>query len=199
MDSAAVSNAPGHRLFSPAAAGSFQPPMAEPATVFVRPSQLAGCYSLSVARRVRRFHLDISPPVHARLGERMITFAGISLLRGVVMVEYDVEPPFRKHGGSFHAQYLVFHVTDDTGAEEYPTAWEDSERLDISEGRTTTRLDRRPPPAATRLHFVIRAADPAAVTGTGRRSGRDPVAQFDVTLPADHGEPWPERPGASQT
>ena len=152
-----------------------------------------------MAGRVRRFHLDISPPVCARLGERVITFVGVSLLRGVVMVEYDVEPPFRKHGGSFHAQYLVFHVTDDTGAEEYPTAWEDFEWLDISEARTTTRLDRRPPPAATRLHFVIRAADPAAVTGPERRSGRDPVAQFDVTLPADHGEPWPERPGASQT
>jgi hypothetical protein len=147
-----------------------------------------------MTRRIRRFHLDISPRVRARLRDRAITFVGLSFLRGVVMVEYQVDPPFGNGEGGSGRQQLIFDVTDDTSADPYPTMWEDFEWPWISAGRTTTRLDRRPPPAATRLYFVVRAVDDRE---NFHISPPGAIVRFDVALPSGHAEPWPDRPDAS--
>ena len=131
----------------------------------------------------------------AHLDERTIRFVGLNFLRGVVMVEYEVDPPFRKASAAFAERRLVFAVTDDTGSDDYPTRWGDFEWHWMSETRTTTRLDRRPSPEATRLHFEVWKADPRntpeADLEINRRRRVRPLVTFDVQLPDGHGEPWP--------
>ena len=145
-----------------------------------------------MARPARRFHLDIDPPVTGHLESRSIRFVGLSFLRDVVMVEYEVDPPFRKQeSAGFWDQYLLIDVTDDTGPFLYPTSWPDFEWPWISEGRTTTRLDKRPPAEATRLHVVVHACDAKAATETMKRTRLGFVAEFDVTLPPDHDKASP--------
>src|ERR1700728_1312627 len=95
----------------------------------------------------RRFHIAIDPPVVARVGERRVSFVGLNLLGGVVMVEYDIDPPLQTIS-PFGPCPLTLRVTDDATSEVYPRRWEDFPWPECGPGRTTTRLDRRPPPEA---------------------------------------------------
>jgi hypothetical protein len=72
--------------------------------------------------RLRRLHVAIFPPIVTEVGHRTVMFVGVNLLNGVVMVEYDVEPPL--DANPFGARLLVLAVTDDVSDELYPTAWE---------------------------------------------------------------------------
>lgn len=137
--------------------------------------------------RLRRLHVAIFPPVVTEVGHRTVMFVGVNLLNGVVMVEYDVEPPL--DANPFGARLLALAVTDDVSDELYPTAWEDLRWRDRGPARVTTRLDRRPPADARSLHMEVRAADPDDRQATGRVAG--PVlVRFDVWLPPEHGLPW---------
>ncbi len=140
--------------------------------------------------KLRRLHLSIQPPVTARIAGRQVTFVGLNLLNNVVMVEYDVDPPLRGPD-AFGPRLLCLTVTDDVTEDPYPTEWEDFHHWpEHGPNRVTTRLDRRPPAAARRLHFEVRSADAFApqVRGRGSDSLRSAVS-FDVDLPADHGAP----------
>jgi hypothetical protein len=134
----------------------------------------------------RRLRIEISPPVEVEIAERRVRFGG------KVMVEYDVDPPLQRewpHGSTL----LELHVTDDLEDGAYPTHWEDFPWPTIAPNRVTTRLDRRPPADARRLHVDV--YEP----GRERRVQRDPqspalrpIVSFDVELPPDHGLPWRE-------
>ena len=134
--------------------------------------------------------MAIVPPVMAEVDHRRVMFRGVNMLNRAVMVEYDVEPPL--DADPFGPRLLELAVTDDVSDELYPTAWEDFRWRDRGPGRVTTRLDRRPPAEARRLHIEVR---PAAQHD--RQAPEFPVgpvvARFDVQLPAEHGLPW--RPG----
>jgi hypothetical protein len=139
----------------------------------------------------RRFHIAIDPPVVASVGERRVAFVGLNMLNGAVMVEYDIDPPLQRR--SPHGPHLVtLHVTDDATSDVYPTSWEDFTWPDWGSGRTTTRLDRRPPPDARRLHIEVLPFDRStpAIPGPGTGAPRR-VVQFDVQLPPESGQPWP--------
>ena len=141
--------------------------------------------------KLRRLYVSIEPPITAGIGDRGVTFVGLNLLNNAVMVEYDVEPPL-PGPGAFGPRLLMLTVTDDVGGQVYPTAWEDFHGWrEHGPNRATTRLDRRPPAAARRLHFEVRPAD--AVVPQLPRAGSaslGSVASFDVDLPANHGDPW---------
>jgi hypothetical protein len=134
--------------------------------------------------KLRRVRVAIDPPVTAEIHDRQVTFLGVNLLNGVVMVEYDVEPPL--DAGPFGPHLLVLDVSDDV----YPTAWEDFQWPGRAPGRTTTRLNRRPPAAARRLHVEVRQVDRARPQGPEPHSAGEAVARFDVQLPPEHGLPW---------
>ena len=137
----------------------------------------------------RRMHLAIDPPVTVRVDDRTVKFVGLSLLNRAVMVEYDVDPPLNRphpHG----AYILVIAVTDDVSEEVYPTMWEDFEWPHVAPGRTTTRLDQRPPPEARLLHIEVRTLVPEERGTLGPPVGGQTLARFDVTLPAEHGVEW---------
>ena len=58
-------------------------------------------------------------------------------------------------------------------------------------GRTTTRLDRRPPATARRLRVEVRAADAAVPQVPAPDSAElRTAARFVVELPPEHGLPW---------
>ncbi len=143
------------------------------------------------SNKLRRLHVPIEPPVTASIGDRAVTFVGLNLLNGAVMVEYDVEPPL-SGPGAFGPRLLTLTVTDDLSERVYPTAWEDFHAWgEHGPNRATTRLDRRPPAAARRLHFEVRPADPDVSELSGPRSHDvRSVASFDVDLPAKHGDAW---------
>jgi len=64
----------------------------------------------------------------------------------------------------------------------------------VNPGRTTTRLEARPPPHATRLHIDVHPAPATAPDGADRSSlPSSRLASFDVALPADHWLAWPDR------
>jgi len=141
--------------------------------------------------RPRRLHVSIEPPVTVEIGERIVRFIGVNLLNGVVMVEYDVEPPLSAlNAGPFGPQLLVLTVNDDVSSEAYPTAWEDFRWPSHGIGRTTTRLDRRPPAQARRLHIEVRPVPPDPPAPGPKAAGLQAVACFNVELPPEHGEPW---------
>jgi len=113
------------------------------------------------------------------------------MLNGAVMVEYDIDPPLQRE--SPQGPHLVtLRVTDDATSEIYPTSWEDFPWPDWVPGRTTTRLDRRPPPEARRLHIEVLPVDGStpAIPGPGTAARRR-LVQFDVHLPPESGQPWP--------
>jgi len=142
----------------------------------------------------RKLHIDIDPPVVVAIGDHRVAFVGVNLLRPHVMVEYDIDPPLNTPT-PFGPQLLILEVTDDTSDRIYETMWLDFPWPEFGEGRRTTRLERRPPPEATRLHVVVRPAEQP--TDSGARpwtSSLPPVAEFNITLPADHGAPWPHEP-----
>ena len=136
----------------------------------------------------RVLHLKVDPPVVAEIDGRRVTFVGVAI-RANMIVEYDVAPPlaFERLGPLL----LVLEVTDDTGDAPYPTEWHDFVWGDQEPGRVTTRLNGRPPAEATRLHVVVRPAEPPRPDGDRPlTSTRPPVAAFDVPLPPDHALPW---------
>jgi hypothetical protein len=144
--------------------------------------------------KLRRLHVAIVPAVTTDIGQRRVMFVGVNLLNGVVMVEYDVEPPL--DANPFGPRLLALAVTDDVSDEQYPTAWEDFRWRDRGPARVTTRLDRRPPVQARVLHVEVRAADGDDLHATGRVA--TPVlVRFDVPLPPEHGLPW--QPDASSS
>jgi len=118
----------------------------------------------------RRLHIPIDPPVQTRVAGHRVTFDGLNLIRLRVMVEYNVDPPIEPipladtfgrrfdeyipSRGPFGTRIMTLHVVDDTSPEPYPTFWEDLKWPTLGPGRTTTRLERRPPATATQL--VIR-------------------------------------------
>jgi hypothetical protein len=135
--------------------------------------------------------VSIEPPVTVEIGERIVRFIGVNLLNGVVMVEYDVEPALNaSNAGPFGPQLLILTVTDDVSSEVYPTVWEDFRWPSHGPGRTTTRLDRRPPAEARRLHIEVRPVLPDASAPGPTPAELDTVARFDVQLPPEHGQPW---------
>jgi hypothetical protein len=134
-------------------------------------------------------HLAIDPPVTVRVDGRSVKFVGLNLLNRAVMVEYDVDPPLNRphpHG----ACLLALSVTDDVSAETYPTRWEDFEWRHMAPGRTTTRLDRRPPAEARRLHIEVRTLAPHELGIPGQPVGLHRLTRFDVKLPPEHGVRW---------
>lgn len=140
----------------------------------------------------RKLHVDVSPPVEVEIGGHRVTFVGVTLLRPHVMIEYKVDPPLNTEL-IFGPHVVIIDVTDDLSDEFYPTMWHDFQWPWIALGRTTTRLERRPPPEAKRLHMVVRPAEPP--DAEGRRpwtSSLPAVAEFDVELPPEHGLPWGE-------
>jgi hypothetical protein len=141
-------------------------------------------------RLPRKFHLTIDPPVHAELPAHRVAFDGLNFLRPHMMVEYRSEPPVRD-GRLLGPKILTLHVVDDTSAEPYPTEWPDFNWNSLGPGRMTTRLEHRPPPAATRLSFTVFAFDTAASPAATESS---PVASFVVELPSDHATPWRDEP-----
>jgi hypothetical protein len=144
------------------------------------------------SQKPRRLHLDVDPPVVVQIGDRNVTFDGVTLLRPHVMIEYDVYPPIDAES-PFGPHLLIVDVTDDTSNELYPTMWHDWRWRDRGPGRTTTRLERRPPPDATRMHIVVRPAEPPRPDGhRDELSTRPAVVAFHVELPADHHLPWPK-------
>jgi hypothetical protein len=147
--------------------------------------------SAAVSRRkARKLHIAIEPPVEVDVGDHRVTFDGVNLLRPHVMIEYVVDPPIAAES-PFGPHLLLLDVTDDTSEEHYPTAWEDFRWPHLEPGRTTTRLERRPPAEATRLHVRVRPVNSPlpAVPGPGSALIRA-VAEFDVHLPPDHAQPW---------
>lgn len=148
--------------------------------------------------KLRRLHVAIEPPITAEISGRTVKFVGLNLLNGVVMVEYDVNPPLTSPG-PFGPHLLVLLVTDDTSDEVYPTAWEDFRWPHVGPGRTTTRLDRRPPPEAKRLHISMQGfgVPTPSVPGPGTVSLRSAL-QFDVELPLEHGRPLEHRNGKAR-
>src|SRR5271170_8142363 len=108
--------------------------------------------------RLRRLHVSVDPPVAVAIGARRVTFLGVNLLNNAVMVEYVIEPPLHAPT-SPDARLVALYVTDDVNDDVYTTSWEDFQWPDRGRGRTTTRLDRRPPAEARRLHVEVRPAD----------------------------------------
>jgi hypothetical protein len=142
--------------------------------------------------KLRRLHVAIDPPITTEIAGRTVKFVGLNLLHGVVMIEYDVDPPLTPPS-PFGPHLLVLRVIDDTSDEVYPTAWEDFRWPLIRPGRTTTRLDRRPPPEAKRLRINVQelGVQTPSVPGPGTVELRS-VVRFDVELPLEHGQPWNE-------
>lgn len=144
--------------------------------------------------KLRRLHVSIGPPVTAWIIDRRVSFVGLNLLNDVVMVEYEVDPPL-PGPQVFGPQLVRLIVTDDVSEDPYPTSWEDFYHWpEHGPSRVTTRLDRRPPAAARRLHFEVRPADASAPRIPAPGSHSLPSAlSFDVELPGDHGAPWSPR------
>jgi hypothetical protein len=53
-----------------------------------------------------------------------VTFVGLNLLNGAVMIEYDVDPPLGRERHRW-PHLLSLLVTDDVSDDVYPTSWED--------------------------------------------------------------------------
>jgi hypothetical protein len=140
-----------------------------------------------VPRRKPGFlHIEVRPPVGLNIGEHRVEFVGLTLLDKRVIIEYDVDPPFlREH--PFGPALLKLRVTDDLTPDIYPTMWEDFPWPTIKPNRLTTRLNRRPAPAARRLHFEVLAVK---TPRTPLASANQVVLSFDVELPATHALPW---------
>ncbi len=111
--------------------------------------------------KLRRIHIAIDPAVSAMVAGRTVRFVGANLLQNIVMIEYDITPPLMPPS-VFGPHLLVLQVTDDVSGGRYPTTWENFPWPHITPGRTTTRLDRRPPPQATRLHVNVLALTPSS-------------------------------------
>lgn len=141
-------------------------------------------------RKQRKTRIALGPPVATAIGSHRVTFVGLNLLRGVVMVEYDVDPPLLRDAPIGPA-LLELRVKDDLSEEVYPTAWEDFPWPDHGAGRLTTRLDRRPPPEARRLHIDVLPL--GAARANCQDSLRGAIAHFEVALPPEHGQPPPQR------
>jgi hypothetical protein len=138
----------------------------------------------------RRMRVPIKPPVVATIREHRVTFVGLNLLNGAVMVEYEVDPPLGRESHHW-PHFLSLLVTDDVSDDVYPTSWEDFAWPEWGPGRATTRLDQRPPAEARKLHIDVLPVDERtpAVLGPGSVKARA-VARFDVELPPEHGMPW---------
>jgi hypothetical protein len=146
-------------------------------------------------RRPRKLHIDIAPPVEVEIDGRRVAFIGVTLLRPHVMIEYDIGPPLEEES-PFGPHLVIVDVTDDTSDELYPTFWHDFQWPWLAPGRTTTRLERRPPAEATCLHIAVRSAEAPAPDGRRPWTSSLPrLAEFDVELPPDHGLPWGESTG----
>jgi hypothetical protein len=140
--------------------------------------------------KARRLHIAIDPPVEMTLGDYRVTFDGLNLLNGVVMVEYSVTPP-HEVDSPFGPHLLVVEASDDTSDELYETFWPDFPWTHIAPGRMTTRLQKRPSPEATELRFRIRPAEPPDAEGRRPWTSSLPVVGFfEVALPPEHGLPW---------
>ena len=139
------------------------------------------------AVRPRKLHISIDPAVAVEIDGHRVAFVGINLLRGHVMVEYDIDPPITAQS-PFEPHLLLIDATDDTSDERYGTAWEDFRWPHIAPGRTTTRLEHRPPPDAAWMHIAVRPLDAPTpdVHGPGTSSLRA-VIEFDIELPPEHG------------
>jgi hypothetical protein len=141
----------------------------------------------------RRLRIQVSPPVAIEIAARRVRFVGLNLISQRVMVEYDVDPPLRRDSPQ-GPELLRLYVTDDVGNEAYPTKWEDFPWPTIAPNRLTTRLDRRPPADARRLHIAVLPAETDLPIHPGPQSvSLRRIAHFDVELPADHGLPWAGR------
>ena len=159
----------------------------------------AWVYTLSPRHRRRRermakprkLHIDIEPPVEVEIAGRQVAFVGITLLRPHVMIEYNITPPLQTES-PFGPHLVILDVTDDTSDELYPTCWHDFQWPWIADGRTTTRLERRPAAEAKRLHIVVRQAEQPTAGRRPWTSSLPPVAELDVELPPHHGLPWSE-------
>jgi hypothetical protein len=139
----------------------------------------------------RKLHIDVEPPVEVEIAGRRIAFVGITLLRPHVMIEYNITAPLQTES-PFGPHLVILDVTDDTSDELYPTFWHDFQWPWIADGRTTTRLKRRPTVGAKRLHIVVRPAERPGADGRPWTSSLPPAAEFDVELPPHHGLPWGE-------
>lgn len=144
-----------------------------------------------VARhRPGRIHIDVSPAVETQINERQVRFVGLHLISSRVMVEYDVYPPLQRDM-PFGPVLLQLRVTDDIDDAAYPTRWEDFPWPTTAPNRVTTRLDRRPPADARQLHIEVIPAAAGSSTYRGARNEMlQPVVDFVVALPPDHGLPW---------
>jgi hypothetical protein len=146
----------------------------------------------------RKLRLPISPPVVVDVRGHRVEIDGLTLLRPHVMIEYRIDPPLRTES-PFGPHLLIFDVTDDAApGSPYPTFWHDWHWPTLGPDRYTTRLERRPPATATRLHLVVRPAQ--SPDADGRRpwtSSLAPLATFEVSLPLEHGLPWGETPSAA--
>jgi hypothetical protein len=138
----------------------------------------------------RRVRVLIDPPVVVTIRGHRVTFVGLNLFNGAVMIEYDVDPPLAGEGHR-RPHLLNLVVTDDVSDDVYPTSWEDFAWPERGAGRATTRLDHRPPADARKLHVDVLPGDeqtPAAL-GPGSVKLRA-IARFAVELPPEHGMPW---------
>jgi hypothetical protein len=138
----------------------------------------------------RRLHLPIEPEVTFQIEGLRVSFVGLNLLNRAVMVEYDVDPPLQRDR-PFGPHLLQLRVTDDLSDESYPTIWEDFPWPTVAPLRVTTRLDRRPDPAARRLSITVFRTEPASLRpGTWDFISGPELGVFEVELPPEHGLPW---------
>lgn len=145
----------------------------------------------------RRLHIPIDPPVQTTIAGYRVSFDGLNLIRLRVMVEYNVDPPiepvpfdeYTPSRGMFGTRIMTLYVVDDTSPEPYPTFWEDLKWPNLGPGRTTTRLERRPPPTATHLVISVLPSD-VGLRPDPATIARHAVVTFTVQLPDDHAAPW---------
>ena len=125
--------------------------------------------------------MEISP-TRLEIGQHLVTFRGAMFHSKSVMIEYDVAPAISRDN-IFGPCLLVLVAVDDTSPDPYPTSWEDFDWSSQQTGRMTTRLDRRPPRAASRID--IKVHEPRFVYPTHAVAG---VLRGSVTiqLPSDH-------------
>ena len=149
--------------------------------------------------RRRRFHMKLSPVMTMADGHR-VTFVGVTFHSKSVMIEYDVAPPIDRRSNPFGSLLVGLVVTDDVDPEPYPTCWEDFDWSVHAPGRMTTRLDRRPPPDATRLTVSVRALRRVEEAHAFARivPSDNELVVFAIDLPLDHAAP-PDPTAPSET
>jgi hypothetical protein len=141
--------------------------------------------------------IDISPPVETEISERRVRFVGLHLISNRVMVEYDVYPPLQRDM-PFGPALLQLLVTDDIDDHAYPTRWEDFPWPTTAPNRVTTRLDQRPPAEARQLHIEVHPVTSGSSTDLDTHNQmHQPLADFVVALPPEHGLPWQSNAGDS--